>query len=124
MQTLTNQKQQLTRQQGRKRQKAQQTLVNASNPGESQEQPSQQEEGLYQLVKEDDALQVYHTARLLDTPGYSHLSVEEAGEMVEQMLRLSTLMYEMLLDTGETPLKDHYLPEKSAVSESNYGSND
>ena len=39
------------------------------------------------------------------------------------MLRLSTIMYEMLLDREETPLKEHYSAEKTAVTEGNHGSN-
>ncbi|MCC9138720.1 hypothetical protein ACFSKU_14580 [Pontibacter silvestris] len=123
MQTLTNQKQPLTEQQGQKRQQAKQQKVNNPEQGENQEQSPQQEEGLYRLVKQDEALRAYHTAKLLDTPGYSHLSVEEAGDVVEQMLRLSILMYEMLLEEGQTRMEEQNFIKKTAATESNHGSN-
>ncbi|GHA61654.1 hypothetical protein [Pontibacter akesuensis] len=68
--------------------------ANPQKPGEA----DPQEEGLYAQVRQDEALRAYHTARLLETPGYGHLGEGGAGEMVEQMLRLSTLLYEMLLE--------------------------
>ncbi|MFD1188056.1 hypothetical protein [Pontibacter rugosus] len=56
----------------------------------------QREEGLYAQVRQDERLREQHVARLLETDGYGHLSADGASDMVEQMLRLCTLMYEML----------------------------
>ncbi|MFB9864322.1 hypothetical protein [Rufibacter immobilis] len=53
-------------------------------------------DGFYQAVREDGHLRAHHLAKLLSTPGYGHLSEEDGGEMVDQMLRLSTLLYGML----------------------------
>ncbi|PRY11906.1 hypothetical protein CLV24_10931 [Pontibacter ummariensis] len=64
----------------------------------------QQDDGLYLLIKEDRQLRADHVVRLLSTTGYGHLPKDEAEGMVEQMIRLSCLMYEMLQtvakDTG------------------------
>ncbi len=65
-----------------------------------------QEEGLYQQVIQDEQLRLYHVAKLLDTPGYTHLTQQEASDMVEQMLRLSTLLYEMLQDESNSQNQD------------------
>ncbi|MBF9255012.1 hypothetical protein I2I11_17055 [Pontibacter sp. 172403-2] len=104
MNTLTNQKQPLTKAQSQQKKTSQQAQQPATNNFRQEEyqqqtlQQQQQEEGLYQQVKQDEALGAYHTAKLLGTPGYTHLTAEEAGGMVEQMLRLTTLLYEMLLE--------------------------
>ena len=63
--------------------------------------PRKEEEGLYGLVRQDEQFCAYHTARLLATPGHTGLTEAEAGDMVEQMLRLSCLVYEMLSGEGK-----------------------
>ncbi len=53
-------------------------------------------EGFYRHVREDGQLRERHIAALLSTPGYGHLSEEQAGETVDQMLRLTSLLYGVL----------------------------
>lgn len=74
-----------------------------------------EEEGLYQKVEQDEQLRLYHVAKLLGTPGYTGLFETEAGDMVEQMLRLSCLVYEML--SGEGKPGDE--PVKSSINSGN-----
>ena len=118
MQTLSNQNQPLTKQQGRKRKQAQQQKANSPKQGENQEQ-TQQGEGLYGLIEQDEQLRAYHSQKLLDTPGYSHLAAEEASDIVEQMLRLSTLMYEMLLEQGQNREEEKSFTMEPAATEAN-----
>lgn len=118
MKTLTKQKP-LTKGQGQKRQKAQQALSKFPKQEGHREQV-RQEEVLYAQVRQDEALRAYHTAKLLETPGYTRLREDEASEMVGQMLRLSCLLYEMLLEQGQTPLKEQHSTTETA---SNHGTN-
>ncbi|MCC9168629.1 hypothetical protein [Pontibacter harenae] len=116
MQTLTNQKQPLTKQQGRKGQQAKQPKVNSPKKGGNEEQ-TQQGESLYGLIGQDEQLRACHTQKLLDTLGYSHLSADEASDIVEQMLRLCTLMYEMLLEQGQNREEEKSFTTESAATE-------
>ena len=84
-----------------KKQKAQHLLQLSS-------EAEQQEEGLYKLVKQDSLLRAKHAAKLRSTPGYGHLSEEEAGNMAEQMLRLVTLTFELLKDEQDQPCQENY----------------
>ena len=68
------------------------------------------EEGLYELVRQDQLLRSYHTARLRNTPGYEHLSEEAAASMVEQMLSLVTLICEMTMGQANQNAQPDYLP--------------
>ncbi|GAB3534941.1 hypothetical protein GCM10027443_22940 [Pontibacter brevis] len=62
----------------------------------------QHEGSLYALVRQDQLLMAYHTARLRSTPGYGHLSESEASDLAGQMLNLAALMCQMALSQTET----------------------
>ncbi|MFT2010829.1 hypothetical protein ACMA1I_19295 [Pontibacter sp. 13R65] len=64
----------------------------------AEEQP---EEGLYKLVKQDEQLNAYHVAKLLETPGYSRLTTAEAEDIVAQMLQLSCLLHELVAEEAK-----------------------
>ncbi|WP_143741225.1 hypothetical protein [Pontibacter ramchanderi] len=95
MQTITKPKTTQEKQK-RKSSKGKSTAFQPASPLPEVED-IEQGEGLYEQVRQDEQLRLQHVAKLLATPGYSHLSDEVASDMVDQMLRLSTLLYELVL---------------------------
>ncbi|MCC9138914.1 hypothetical protein ACFSKU_14805 [Pontibacter silvestris] len=93
-----------------KQKQKQQALQKHQEPAEKQLQ-ALQEEGLYKQVKQDEQLRPYHVQKLLNTPGYGHLTEEKASDMVEQMLRFSCLLYELVM---EEPKQQQQVVEASA----------
>lgn len=82
--------------QQKEQQKEQQPNQRETAPGIGYSHGEGLHEGLYAQVKQDERLREQHVARLLETDGYGHLSADEASDITEQMLRLCTLLYEML----------------------------
>lgn len=55
------------------------------------------ENEFWQKVNRDEELRRQHVAILLATPGFEHLSQQEALDQVDTMLRYITLLYEIVV---------------------------